>query len=607
MKKQILIQAHNQCRISVMGEGVTISLGDTLPYLETRLLQLIGKDQASQDLQSWFTNLQKVAYLQASHVQCIGMHRPLRLHEIYQPTRLRIKGTTETFDSIPLDKTARSIARANATNEYVIGVDQFLKRNDNAIVYAGPGWGKTTFLHCVFLKSIKSEVLPILISLRRPTAVADLGKFVEVAKKIQKKQDKSETLLLIDGYDELSVADRKQVSEAILRYHALDIGPFIVTCREYYHVFEVVAPEVRIDGFTLEDQYRFVEKFLAAFESTLDSKAIVDEFHKRRFDDFLSHPLLLALACIVKTSSQSDHSRSVLRLMERAIEVLTYRWDEMKGIDRPQRTPLDGRDRIQILQRIAYKSKSRHVPESRALTTAKEQLDLLSFDRVNPRDVLLETAQFFGIFVPSEDGWEFVHRTLHDYLAAQFWVATGSFANTDQLVWDARTAYAACLTSDATSVMEKALSSPQGIETFVEILSNAPNFNQKRMADLLVKYYAQSNRSWYYEADGPLTVTANLEEDFVRLASSLFLDYLVERCCTNRGRATDVVAGRCMMELFRRNRKLTFATYAKALALYKSENFTFNLMKLGHLRLSQLNPGPAQSSSESVAIMPSQA
>src|SRR4029077_7801435 len=110
-----------------------------------------------------------------------------------------------------------------------------------------------------------------------------------------------------------------------------------------------------------------------------------------------------------------------------------------KGVDRPLKTALDGRDRIQILKLIAYKSKSRHVPERRALTVAREQLDLLQFSKVDPRQVLMETAQFFGIFVHSEEGWEFVHRTLHDFLAAQYWVETGSFANSTANEWDART------------------------------------------------------------------------------------------------------------------------------------------------------------------------
>jgi len=44
------------------------------------------------------------------------------------------------------------------------------------------------------------------------------------------------------------------------------------------------------------------------------------------------------------------------------------RWDEEKGIDRPRKIALDGRDRIDILKRIAFKVKSRHVQEHRALT-----------------------------------------------------------------------------------------------------------------------------------------------------------------------------------------------------------------------------------------------
>ena len=552
------------------------------------------------ELKSWFSALQQTAIVQASSVKCIGMHSPIPLREIYQPTRLRVKGLNleKRASSAFQDRISRSIAQAEALYEHVLTVQEFLKRRENAIVYAGPGWGKTTFLHHVFLSSIsRKELLPVLISLRRPTAVQDLQKFVGVAKKIQKKQDKSQALLLVDGYDELPIIERKRVSDALLHYHALNIGSFYVTCREYYQVFEIAAPEVRIDAFTREDQYRYVDKFLTAFGSTLDSTKVVDEFHERGFEDFLSHPLLLALACIVKSSAQSIDSRSVLRLLERAIDVLTYRWDEEKGIDRQRKTTLDGRDRIHILKRIAYKTRVRYVLDSRALMMAKEQLDLMHFDKVDPREVLVETAQFFGIFVPSEEGWEFVHKTLHDYLAAQFWVETGGFANTSSVEWDARTAYAACLTQDATSVMERALSSPGGVEAFVEILSNSPTFEHKRIANALINYYAQHERQHYYQVDenDELKVTANLEEDFVCLASSRFLDYLVERCCTGRGKTTDTIAGYCMMELLRRKRKLTFGTYEKALAVYKSDKFTFNLMKLGHLRLSSMNPGEAPS------------
>ena len=96
---------------------------------------------------------------------------------------------------------------------------------------------------------------------------------------------------------------------------------------------------------------------------------------------------------------------------------------------------------------------------------------------------------------------------------------------------------------------------------------------------------------WFYEENEPFKVTAYLEVDFVRLATSRFLDYLVEYCCASRGKPTDCLAGHCMLELHQRKCKLSFTTYQKALALYKSEKFTFNLLKLGHLQLASMNPG----------------
>jgi len=578
-----------------MGDtGVHINLGDCLPFLEQRLLELLGKDHESKETADWFRNLQNTALLYASQVKCIGMHQPIPLSKIYQPTRLKVRGLPEhdKHESFShQDKVSRSIVQGYALQDRVLSVEQFLKRGENAVVFAGPGWGKTTFLHHVFVESVLArKILPVLISLKRPTALGDLDRFVKIAQKMQKKQNKSETLLLVDGYDELPAEKRKLVSDAVLRYNALKIGNFYVTCREYYHVFNLAAPEARIDGFTIEDQYRYVETFLDAFGSKLNAVAVVNDFHARGFEDFLSHPLLLALACIVKTSTMNVQSRSVIRLLERAIDVLTYRWDEEKGVDREARTPLDGRDRIQILKRIAYKTKSRHVTESRALATAKEQLDLIQFERVDPRKVLVETAQFFGIFVPSEEGWEFVHRTLHDFLAAQFWVETGAFANSTYHEWDARTAYAACLTNDATSIMEKSLSAPDGIESFVEILSNAPIFNSKTIANTLINYYSSSRISHYFDDREPLKVTTHLEQDFVRLASSTFLDFLVERCCVGRGSTNDTVAAYCMAELLRRGTTLSFITYDKALKLYGSESFTFDLLGDGIVRLRDLKP-----------------
>jgi hypothetical protein len=144
-----------------MGEsGLSVNLGDCLPYLEQRILQIFGKDEASKETADWFTSLQKTALKQASQVYCVGMDCPLPFHVIYQPTRIRVRrGAIESQGGESFahnDKLSRSILRAKALEESTIGVDEFLNSQGDAIIYAGPGWGKTTFLHHLFRRLLQS-------------------------------------------------------------------------------------------------------------------------------------------------------------------------------------------------------------------------------------------------------------------------------------------------------------------------------------------------------------------------------------------------------------------------------------------------------------------
>lgn len=224
------------------GGGVSIDLGSALPYLEQRVLEVFGKDAASREAAEWLNTLQKTAMIQATHVYCVGMHAPLPFDSIYQPTRLRIAGAEEASISESFyheDDAIRSMLAGRKLQERSISIVDFLASNNNGIIYAGPGWGKTTFLHHIFRLHTQSKtILPILITLRRPSAVDDLERFV--SSKIENKT-KGRILLLVDGYDELSVHDRRRVSEALLKYQTLGVGNFILSCREYYQVFQLAA------------------------------------------------------------------------------------------------------------------------------------------------------------------------------------------------------------------------------------------------------------------------------------------------------------------------------------------------------------------------------
>lgn len=607
--------------------GITFEFGDSLPYLEDRFLRLIGKDQATKEAMTWFKGIQATALKQASHVQCVGMHTPIPHHLIYQPTRLKVRNrgfwlkncakgdevgvdrshvlgqntSDKQLSEITLPDGVHEPSRPRGQlvwdielggDEHSLTLQEFLDAASDALVYAGPGWGKTTFLHHIYLSCIKNQsALPVLITLRRPTALDDLERFVDTASMLTKKHHKASTLLLVDGYDEIDAEARVRVSEAALRYQALHIGPLYLTCREFYQVHGVALPEVRIDRFDLTDKYDFVRSFLSAYESPLDAIQVVDEFETQGFSDFLSHPLLLALACIVRTSQSPIRPGSAVRLLERAIDVLCFRWDEKKGVSRRSSTPLDGKDRLRLLKRIAFSANTLHLSASRTEGLARRSLDLMRFDRVDARQVLVEIAQFYGILVPSDSGWEFVHRVIHDFLASQYWVETGAFAKQASYHWSPRVAYAACQLQDCTDVIIAALSDKDGVPVAAEILGNSPSFDMKKVAKALTDFYAEPGRAfWQMFADQEI-LSCSLTPDLVCLADSGFLYYLISRFCDSRSKVGDAIIGHSLYELARRGRTPDKPLRDKLAWNFGSEGFRFFIGQYGEVTIGASGPG----------------
>ena len=574
-----------------------------LVYAAQKFLGLFDRDDESKGLSEWFKDLQRTALVQSQKVQCLGMRDPLPFDSIYQPTRL-IVGPDEDIPEGDhydyRDRVSRSIVRGRAYNEKLISVDEFLRRDEDALIFSGPGWGKTTFLHHIFRKTFKNDdLLPVLITLRRPKALEDLEKYVEACARIQKKHRRACTLLLVDGYDEVNSAERQRVSEALFKFQARGAGKFYLSCREYYEVSQLQAPEVRIDAFTRDDQVRFVGAFLSAFGVAQDPDIVVSQLESRGFTEFLSHPLLLTLACIARTSSSSQQPRSALRLLERALDVLCYQWDEQRSVDRQGTTTLDGHDRRTILKSIAYRAKAPFVPQQRAEENTRQQLSLMHQDRVDPRQALMEIARFYGILVPSDDGYEFVHRTIHDFLAAQYWVESGEFAKQSNYEWTARTGYAACLASDATDVLKQALAASGGLPTATEIIGNSASFNKQQIADALIQYYSQKDRVIEHQRSKVESVQqeeannfikGSLADPFIRLANSIFLDFVFDYCCSKTSKVADLLVAYAAVELYERRKKLQYQTYEKALANYKTDRFLFIVPGAKQARLEFLNP-----------------
>ena len=84
--------------------------------------------------------------------------------------------------------------------------------------------------------------------------------------------------------------------------------------------------------------------------------------------------VMLALVCILKTGPLPRLPQNSIGLIRRALDPLTFRWDEQKGIARVGEMPLDGEERIRCLMRIAFRFGKPYGPESVAFAAAQEHL-----------------------------------------------------------------------------------------------------------------------------------------------------------------------------------------------------------------------------------------
>jgi hypothetical protein len=396
-----------------MGTYINLKLGDALPFFYEKLRELFGKDADSQAVREWIHRQVRIARVDACSIQIIGMESPIPIKDIYQPT---------TIIAPSLDR--------NNPGRIKTDFWALLNAGSDALILAGPGWGKTTLLHFIYTNLLESEKwTPFLFTLRRPTGVEDLRMFIDVvAKKEQKWLGKSKVVLLVDGYDEIGIKERKQVSEDLQHFSTLNLGPMYLTCRAYYDVYDLKINRVTLGGFEQDDKEKYVTKFAEIFGIKMNAKKFIAELDAKGFSDFTARPILLALACILKTSSMPSLPNDYLGLLERALDTLSFRWDESKGLKRSSHLPLDGRHRISCLKRIAYEMPEIHSHEQAILKTTQQYIELLPWTDLDARRLLIELAQFFGVLIPTVyDEWEFVHRTMYDFLAAKHWVESGQF------------------------------------------------------------------------------------------------------------------------------------------------------------------------------------
>jgi hypothetical protein len=539
--------------------NLNLDLASTVDYFSNKVLGIFGKDSTSREFEKQFREEMKLSVANASYVQCVGMYKPVPIRDIYQHTRLTLGNEPAT-------------------------VEHLLDSHQNAIVLAKPGEGKTTFLHWLFLSNLNSpKWLPILITLRKQSSRVYLQALFEQLKRGYHSRElrKHRLLLLIDGYDEISEDERKELSELLLRFSVFEHMQFVLTCREFYEIYELKAPRFEIAPFERIDALHYVDAFGKAYVSQISAESLIQELDARQFGSFWAHPLLLALICVLRSRKgelkAQELPKSSIGLIRRALDTLAFRWDEEKGIDRKSVVDIDGEDRIRCLMQVAYLMSSPIEAEHNVARFVRVYLGLIQRTDVDPRTLLIETAQFFGVFVPvGEMHWTFTHKTIYDYLAARMWVESGKFKATDVTTFNSKSAYAACLSPDATTYRSNALVRSFNLHAFVECLYNNAPYRPEPLAVALEGRFEMHGKNIEY-VNHVNHLTVKLEEDFMKLVSNELLIAMVARASGGRSRAKDILVASALGEIASRNEKIGPKLCRQLLDVFRVPNYGFTV------------------------------
>jgi hypothetical protein len=282
-----------------MPDDVSIDLGSAVPYLVEEIKKWFGKDAFSENVRKEFEALYLQSCDEASSIQCIGMPHPIPIEKIYQRTDL----TESSWDG---EK---------------VSILNLIKKGISSIIFAGPGDGKTTMMRWVFynlcssLKKIPdTSNYPILITLRWPNSVETLQKIITyISNDRGPTKGKGNIVLLIDGYDEIDIEQRKIVSSCLRNFRSQKAGVFYLTCRNHYDIIDLQAPHYWIRKFNAKDAYNFCDMFFNAYNVNVEAKKMIRDLKIRGFTSFTEHPLMLTLVCILYTTTLIDIPRSTMR------------------------------------------------------------------------------------------------------------------------------------------------------------------------------------------------------------------------------------------------------------------------------------------------------
>ncbi|MBW4548325.1 MAG: NACHT domain-containing protein [Symplocastrum torsivum CPER-KK1] len=405
---------------------------------------------------------------------------------------------------------------------------EVLAKNTNLMIVGKPGSGKTTYLQRVVTEcnagNLQAHRIPVLIKLRefvedgREVAYS-LERYLERCWRLSNAEtqlvlDQGRALVLLDGLDEVTGEDGKNIAKEIKRFaRAYPQVQVIVTCRTQSH-------ESRFERFDYVEVADFNEPQVRAFAEHWFKTVMGDELAGlARAQEFLGllfleenkpirelaiTPILLSLTCAVFHQTGKFYSKRS-KLYEEGLELLLEQWDKSREIERDEiYRDLSVERKLELLSYLAVKK----FEQEQYVLFEQGELEgyIGEFLRIGQRDsrVVLKAieAQHGLLIERSQKVWSFSHLTFQEYFVARRIIGKSHFEqlleNLTKKEWREIFLLTTSMTQKAdqfiiymNAKIDELLSSNQKFQQFLEWIN-------KKSSVFAIPYNSESIRAFYF-------------------------------------------------------------------------------------------------------------
>ncbi|MBN3884250.1 MAG: NACHT domain-containing NTPase [Nostoc sp. JL34] len=401
---------------------------------------------------------------QCSTLQMLDIAQTVQLMEIYTDINVLEKITSLQWREISdLLKDFKSESNFNQLTGYkrqrkLPGLEA-VSRHSKLMLLGKPASGKTTFLQYLAIECNKGEFQP-----NRIATFIKVKEFAEDAKSdnqfnllnyiseeflscgVEKESTKillteGKLLILLDGLDEIPAEKVDKLTIQIRRFtQTFYKNQFVISCR-------IAAQKYRFQGFTEVEVADFdqeqVEVFAknwfvaVALNSREDGEAIgnlfINQLHlpeNQHIRELAVTPILLHWICLV-FQVKDGFSLSPAKLYEQVLNILLFRWDEMRGIKRDRvgcnLNLLNKKKLLCQLAAITFEREDYFFEKETLLQMIADSLDTLEGIYLEANQLQLDWEAVLklievqeGLLVQRAQGiYSFSHLTLQKYFTAR--------------------------------------------------------------------------------------------------------------------------------------------------------------------------------------------